>query len=188
MEFLGLALGHDLMDEGYGIFVITNGSVKPISLALARLAKYGVISAELSRDSYHNQSMVDPVVVKAFEAGERRHGYSGYGEQWPHDRRGIRNVDNSHSGPAKQGRCDWGDESYCVCDTFVVKPDGRVRQCGCNRSPYIGDVREGFVSLGWDAHGSEECCYKQIKERRKHGQTEPIGREEESDELATVEG
>jgi len=128
-EFLGLALGANT-DEGY-LWMATNGSQTDTSLALANLAKRGVMGVALSQDSYHDA--IDPRVIQAFTKTESR--YSGFNNQTP-DAREIRNVDDKE---IKSGRCKTGKDG-CCCEDIVIDPDGTIRGCGCNDAPKWGTV------------------------------------------------
>jgi MoaA/NifB/PqqE/SkfB family radical SAM enzyme len=120
------------------VYVITNGKLTDKAIALARLGNKDNdnnecnLSVELSQDPYHEE--IDERVIAEF------HGY-------------IR--DTSHH-LINAGRCDFGDDG-CICegDPFV-KPNGDVYQCGCEDSPKVGDVFNGFESYG----DGEWICHK----------------------------
>lgn len=111
------------------LWLATNGSQTNTSLALAKLAKKGVCGVALSQDSYHDR--IDDIVIDAFrpKLGEKRAD-----EDW----REIRNVDGLE---IKSGRCGFG-KTNCVCETIFVRPDGKIKQCGCLDAPIIGDVMD----------------------------------------------
>ena len=119
-------------DEG-GVLVITNGKIAKRAIMLAKLAKAGIIHAELSRDEYHEE--IDPKVVEAFGGNDERSLRRARLET--DDNRGIRRVLSSRV--VRSGRCDWGVEE-CVCEGPIVEPGGSVRVCACDGSPILGSV------------------------------------------------
>jgi len=92
------------------------------------------LSVALSQDSFHDP--IDQWVVDYWTKMSKR--------DWSHYE--IRNVEQSNSGPAAQGRAKkhgyWGEQ--CVCNDIIIKPDGKLKMCGCSRSPVIGDVWRGI--------------------------------------------
>ena len=59
----------------------------------------------------------------------------------------IRDVSRSLDGASAVGRAKktgagWAED--CVCADIIIKPDGRLKACGCTRSPYIGNVFSGI--------------------------------------------
>ncbi len=109
--------------------VVTNGSQTKRALLLAKLAKKGVIHAELSQDEYHDP--IDDDVVYAFEK--------------------IGAIRDNSNKLIKVGRATkLYAEGYkpvyehvadqCSCDTWQVFPNGKIKQCGCPRSPIVGHV------------------------------------------------
>lgn len=128
-EFLGLALGANI-EEGF-LWMATNGSQTDTSLALANLAKRGVMGVALSRDIYHES--IDPKVIKAFDKPESR--YAGFNNQTP-DAREIRNVTGKE---IKGGRCKDGKVG-CCCEDIIIEPDGTIKGCGCKDALIYGTV------------------------------------------------
>jgi MoaA/NifB/PqqE/SkfB family radical SAM enzyme len=135
------------------VLVVTNGSITRRALTLAKLGKAGVIASQLSQDEYH-----DPIaheVVEAFESFEPR----------PYDSTpGVRNTTRQNE-PQPQGRAiellgleppEERDGFECMCSTYIVKPDGTIRQCGCDDSPTVGNVDDG-IDVPNDGEG--ECCH-----------------------------
>ncbi len=115
--------------------MITNGKRTNIAIALAKLAENNDnLSVYLSKDPYHEK--IDEVVVKMF--------YGNYRDT-------SRNLVNA-------GRCDFGNNDECICagDPFV-KPNGNVMQCGCNDSPCVGNVFDGFTSLNNEEDEAWKC-------------------------------
>lgn len=150
--FLQLALAESRLET---IWLATNGSMTTIALALARLAAAGAIEVVLSQDAWHDP--IDPRVVAAFEhpVSLRRREY---------DFRGIRRVqpDRVLAG----GRCDWG-VTGCGCPGPYVRPDGSVHQCGCLVAPKVGDVFNGFHSLGGkeEDDGEDWTCFQKLPKK-----------------------
>lgn len=146
-EFLGLALkAHALLDDGleWKPLVITNGSVTDSALALARLSKAGVISAELSQDEWHDP--IDPRVIREF--GQR-----------------IRQVRNIRR--VGRGRMISGSTPGCCCETMLIDPEGVIWSCGCKQvrwgTVFAPDIPEDRL----DAQGDYECGQDRIKRLRK---------------------
>lgn len=117
-EFLGLALAANL-DEGM-IWMATNGSVKKTALALAKLAKSGVIGCALSQDYWHDP--IDHEVIQAFQDLE------------------IRDVSEHiiDKGAAREN--ELGGKPGCACPDVHVKPNGDVYMCGCPDSLKLGGL------------------------------------------------
>ncbi len=89
---------------------------------------------ELSQDQWHEP--IDPAVVKAFTKFKTRDHASANAN----DLRGIRTIDY----PINSGRCDFGHYDGCICSDVVIKPDGKLRFCGCDEAPIIGSVSRGI--------------------------------------------
>lgn len=139
----GIAYEAEQGHEG-GVFIATNGSITRRALLIAKLTSANIIQGYLSQDEYH--SAIDRKVVEAFRDiapvnSPDRH---------------IRTVTNIQNfGRAKKNNLATDFDS-CACDTFFVKPSGVIRQCGCPRSPVIGNTDTG---INYDAFMSE-CCYR----------------------------
>jgi hypothetical protein len=148
-DYLGIALAATAVGE-CGVFVATNGSRTRDSIALANLARRGVLTAALSRDRYHDE--IDPAVVDAFERGRPK---AGYFAERGHDYREVRDVTNGGDRkPWAFGRAlSWG-EVGCVCPGFVVGVDGDVWGCE-HREYHMGNVRSEVVVPDWWEH--HEC-------------------------------
>ena len=138
------------------VWLATNGKITDIALALAALAKKGVIGCALSMDDYHGR--IDGKVVHAFvddkpSDNDYRFRDRATGEM---DLREIRDVTGKVSAVGRDA--DWEDATDdCACPGPFVKPDGKVYQCGCPDSFQIGDVFDGFMM-----EGAEEC-YKEVE-------------------------
>ncbi|MHA2023718.1 MAG: radical SAM protein, partial [Candidatus Thorarchaeota archaeon] len=121
-EIFGKSLG-----SFEGLFIVTNGSITTTSLKLVGLAnKCELFGIELSRDWYHDE--INESVIKAFKDSESC---------------GIRDVTRSHNGISEVGRAAelgiaTGD--HCVCDDWIIDPDGSIKFCGCDDAPIVGDV------------------------------------------------
>ncbi len=138
-EFIGLALGF-----GEYVWLATNGSQTQTAIALARMAKRGVIGCALSQDSYHD--VIDEVVIKAFTK------YN----QTDNDQREIRDVTSRE---INGGRCDFGRDDSCACPDLVCEPDGTIKACGCDNAPSFGNINSE-ISIP-DDWGSMECYKEQ---------------------------
>ena len=147
-EFIGLALGHC-----ENVWLAINGSQTDIALALARMAKRGVLACALSQDNYHD--MIDDRVVQAFTSEKKVFDY-GYGSS--RDNRDYREIRNVGSHEINGGRCDFGTDDGCVCPGLVCKPDGEVYACGCEDAPCFGSINDIHIPDGWE---STECYEEQ---------------------------
>jgi len=150
-QILCETIGSDNISEK-GVLVITNGKRTSKALLLAELANKQVINAELSQDSWHEP--VNKKVVSAF--GKR-----------------IRNVDSSYlNRPFLAGRyletvgLDNKDaqKEACVCDDYIIQPDGNIKQCGCINAPIIGNViNKNTVSYFGQTNG---MCHRSSEFRK----------------------
>jgi hypothetical protein len=169
--FLEKALAGD-----FQVAIVTNGKVHDRALAVAALAKQGVISAELSQDMYHERVSAD--VVRAFQRDPLPFIRDTFDKLAAHirqetqaciDRRGIRDVtQGGRKSPIRQGRWKSGDNTICTCsgDPYV-NVDGKVYQCGCPGSPCVGSVRKGFSPLCDGDDGPTWECYRDLKKPEK---------------------
>lgn len=164
-RFLFYALAHV-----ENVYMVTNGSQTERALVLAGLAKRGVLGVALSRDQWHDE--IDPRVVEAFTHNRKNRDY--YGTADNHDQREIRDVGNNPRGIIRVGRAarkSFRDnyETYedCACNgDAVVDPNGDVRQCGCAKSPIVGNVRDGYTSMVEhleDTNCDIWCCYREAE-------------------------
>lgn len=118
------------------------------------------LSVALSQDCFHDP--IDPWVVRTWASKAQRHSYSHYE---------IRDVTRSHSGVAAVGRAKKtgaGSSDHCVCSNIFIRPDGKIKLCGCARSPIIGDVWEGITEKWEDVINNDDGyrdinCYKGVK-------------------------
>lgn len=150
-QFFGLAIAH----VEY-VWMATNGKETKTALSLARLAKKGVLSVELSQDEWHEK--VDPRVVEAFTRPLHQHPSYSSGHD---DLRGIRSVQAvSNAGRAKKNQIATDFEG-CCCEDLFIRPDGSIHQCGCPNSPRLGHVLEEFDrNLFVNEDGEIPCCRK----------------------------
>ena len=132
------------------VWLATNGKLADKALMLSKLARRGVIACELSLDIYHDP--IDDKVVKAFEIEKKNREYISSNQS--DDLRGVRNVSGKE---LKSGRCNFGNEG-CPCEESIVKPNGDIKQCGCENSPTIGNVLSIDNETFWD---TERQCYKE---------------------------
>lgn len=131
-QILGESIAH--CDEW--VWLATNGSQTRTAIALAKLARKGVLGVALSQDDYHDP--IDPEVVEAFTRDKQVS--RPYDNRTP-DAREIRDVTGNE---VNAGRCDFGAEDSCCCPGFMVMPDGAVRACGCADAPTLGNINEEF--------------------------------------------
>jgi hypothetical protein len=114
----------------------TNGSQTAISIALAKLAKKGVLSVALSLDDYHDP--IDQKVIDAFTRDKSRHPMGGSDE----DYREVRKVDRIQKAGRAITTGIWTDED-CCCDDILIDPKGDIYACGCKLEKF-GNVNSGY--------------------------------------------
>lgn len=131
------------MDPDAGVWLATNGSQVEISLLLAKLARMNVISVSLSRDAFH--APIDQRVVDAFKTLNIRNN------------RNIILAGRARANRVEIINCGYAVSEGCPCPEIMVKPDGSIYQCGCRRSPRIGDVWSGYHTK------DSQCCYRDLK-------------------------
>lgn len=150
-DFVGhiLSRSHCLDMEGFAI--ITNGKRTSDAMALAALAKSGILSADLSIDRYHEQ--VDPSVKQAFTRKSRLYGYdSCMPRDNENDRRSIRTVSEILS--VGRGKDIAGASQGCPCSELFVDVKGNLWGCGCKDFP-MGTVFAPVFPKGYEDTG--EC-------------------------------
>ena len=139
-EFFGLA-----MSSAEGVWMATNGSVKKIAIALAKISSsldhhFGVA---LSLDKYHDP--IDQSVIDTFR--ELNQEIRDPGES-------IINIGSAYDNGI-------GNMDMCGCDIAQVKPNGDVYACGCPDSLKIGnihDLDEGVYNRSCEVLANEGCC------------------------------
>ena len=138
------------------VWLATNGSQTEIAIALAGLAKKGVVGVALSQDIYHDE--IDYKVVEAFTKDKKPYNI----DRDNNDLREIRNVEGKL---IKAGRCKEGLEE-CICSDLFIEPSGKIRGCGCVKSPVFGNVNTTYkIPNDWDIG---ECYKIQYVERCTH--------------------
>lgn len=144
-EFMGLAMKYDAWgDSELRILVITNGSLTQDALALAGMARKGLIYADLSQDEWH-----DPIDTRVVEAFQRLRKQGGSG--------GIRSVTSiTNHGSAKKNKLST-DTSMCCCEDWLVMPNGKIYGCGCRRYSF-GTVHD--YTIPEDFQIGEDCVVK----------------------------
>jgi len=119
------------------------------------------LEVALSLDPYHDS--ISQKIVDLWTRYANQHRRSGFE---------IRNVTNSHSGVIAQGRAKrtqvgW-NENDCICPDIIIKPDGKLKACGCTGAPVVGDIWQG-IDHKWekilfeDDTFGEANCYKYWK-------------------------
>lgn len=147
-------LGESLAEAEEYVWLATNGSQTQTALALAKLAKKGVIGCALSQDYYHDP--IEQCVIDAFTTEPQgvRYSVGGY-QRNPDDAREIRDVGGKE---IRAGRCEDGLEK-CPCEDLLVKPNGDIYACGCADAPCFGNVNTGYIiPEDWQ---TGECCHSQ---------------------------
>ena len=121
----------------------------------------GNLAVALSQDIFH--SAIDNNIIELWKRRASVHGHSHFE---------IRNTYSSYNSIAGQGRAKKNgyDGKHCVCSDIIIKSDGKVRLCGCTRSPIIGNIWDG-ISDEWqekmndERYTNGERCYKDFKKK-----------------------
>lgn len=113
-------------------YIVTNGSIKNNALKLAKLTEDGFLDAWLSYDSFHNKSIVDSMVY--FEFKNIYHVYNDLSD--------LETQDLIYIGRAKQLKNNRNITKTCLFKRFMVLPHGGIKMCGCEDSPFIGNIME----------------------------------------------
>jgi MoaA/NifB/PqqE/SkfB family radical SAM enzyme len=107
------------------------------------------LTVALSQDCFHDP--IDAAISKLWHGrSAKNHGYE------------IRNVTHSHDGIAGQGRAKRNGYSgdHCVCSNIIIKPDGKLKLCGCTKAPVIGDVNRGIMPE-WQDYIDNDGSYRE---------------------------
>ncbi len=160
-EMLACCIGNPEIES---VWLATNGSRTEDALALAKMAKCGVIGVALSQDPWHDP--IDPKVVKAFTRERKFSAFDGRSEN---DFREIRSVNDDNV--INAGRCNFGQDG-CICPEMLVEPSGKVRFCGCEDAPIIGDVLHGMVDPRYYDLSRDHGCYKKVVSWDEEGMEE----------------
>ncbi|MFA5396349.1 MAG: radical SAM protein [Methanogenium sp.] len=123
----------------------------------------GQLTVALSTDYFHRP--IDEKITNLWKhlAKNHRQGFE------------TRDVTLSTAGVAAAGRAvktgsGWG--KHCVCSDLIIRPDGKIKLCGCSGSPIIGDIWSG-IEENWkkairnSKKYSDERCYKALKRGKK---------------------
>jgi hypothetical protein len=136
-QMLAIILAGDDFETAW---LATNGARTEDALALAKLARRGVLAVALSQDAYHDP--IDPRVVKAFTKTNKDMPWRG--EDF--DCREIRTVRHIiAAGRAKS----WGEKGECACDDLYVDTQGVIWQCGCRKVSF-GTVYKPAIPEDYD--------------------------------------
>lgn len=120
------------------VFIVTNGSQTETAIALARLAKKGLLGVDLSLDEFHDP--IDPKVIEAFTK-DKSSSYSS-------DNTDFRQIRDTSDHLIKAGRCKDGEKG-CICEDLIVRPNGDVMACGCKKAEKFGNVNTSFEMPDW---------------------------------------
>lgn len=119
----------EALNQSQEVEITTNGTRKRESLLLANLLlSDDRLSVRLSEDEWHDSSMVDPEVREQLFAN----GASICTVELP-----------TYAGRYLEstGYADYNSiHERCTCEMPFVRPDGYVKQCGCEESPVLGSV------------------------------------------------
>ena len=159
-QFLGLMLGRAHEFEMDMVGMHTNGKRTADALALAALARRGLMGVTLSTDSYHE--FIDQSVVEAFTKKARAGRWDdswGVEKRDPHDLRGTADgADRSVVAQGRGKRIAGAKTNYCVCEDVQVDPAGVIWACGCKRTQF------GTV---WDPHLPDNAFEMACWERKR---------------------
>ena len=156
-QFLIEAIGA-FDDEDAKVNVITNGKLVRKAMLIAKLTKANVISGELSQDPWHEE--IDDKVVETFEEiGAKNFNSRPYIRDV--SKNGVIPVGRAKTLPLHEFRME--RKRTCACEDLFVTPKGIIRQCGCPRSPVVGNVNDPWV---WGL-GLSATCYRS-EEYKKH--------------------
>lgn len=140
-HFFSLALAK-FNDKDYGMYIVTNGKETETALALAVLARGGILGVSLSQDIYHDE--IEPEVIEAFTKNKYANTTYGYVHRWNVDKHDMRAISEPgliyNSGRAKQNNIGNRPDSDCFCDDIVVEPNGRLWMCG-HRKVSFGTIQ-----------------------------------------------
>ena len=116
------------------------------------------LTVALSQDHFHDD--IDSGIVDLWKRNANKHRHTGFE---------IRNISNDvqAQGRAKKTGSGWGE--HCVCSDLLIRPDGKIKLCGCTNSPIIGDIWSGISdkyekiisSDKW--YNADEQCWNSIK-------------------------
>lgn len=148
----------DISIPGEQIGIITNGGIKKKALLLANLTKREVIRGSLSQDQYHDP--IDPEVVAAWKSiptnksSIRDTTSGGLRSPLPHGRaRKLLEIEKINGILMRDNEPYIMGEEDCACAEWIVKPDGRIYQCGCEEAPQIGHVLDNNDWISSVYHG-----------------------------------
>ncbi len=108
------------------------------------------LGVALSTDYFH-----DPIDLRVRDLWSRRANTHGRNTGYE-----LRDITQSMSGVIGQGRArkNGYTNEGCVCSDIIIKPDGKLRLCGCARSPVIGDVWSG-IEEKWQNYRDDNGMY-----------------------------
>jgi len=129
------------------VLVVTNGKKKSVAIQLAKLAKLGVIQAEVSQDEFHEP--IDPETVKVFERYAAVRNVTGqYGD--------LPVID---AGRASE-ECSNVREG-CACPTLFIAPNGDFYGCGCKEKKLGNILTDEIPESYWEK--ADECHRKHLE-------------------------
>lgn len=122
----------------------------------------GKLSVALSLDPWHNP--IDQRIEEIWR--NRAKNRESHFE--------IRDVSASYRGAIAEGRgkrtgAGWSEG--CGCPDLLIRPDGKIKICGCQKAPIIGDVWSG-IEEKWekiiyeDEQFKDDLCYKALRNRK----------------------
>lgn len=148
------------------VWLATNGSRTKSMLRLAdiidgndmEIYQENQLAVALSQDCFHNP--INPKVSHIWNKKVYEY-HSPY----------YQIKDNSEK-LANQGRAKKNhltNLKHCLCDILIVKPNGDIKMCGCEKSPIIGDIWKG-IDEKWErllssAEFSRTNCYQSVKSK-----------------------
>lgn len=124
------------------------------------ILSFGHLCVALSQDSWHDP--IDQRIVNLWKKKANVHGRT------PFEIRSVSQI-ISQGRAAKSGAGT--TEHGCVCSDHVIKPDGNIKICGCQKAPIIGNVWDG-ISEEWNSkmfnseNFQDDRCYQSLRRKK----------------------
>jgi len=150
-EMINIALDEKWSGNIESITVIHNGKFAKMSKWLYNLTMDGVIDGHLSLDQYHDP--IDQAVEDMWRRSSRIWNTTERREAQPAGR-AIEEVYGYSQEDEDYAECV--QDADCMCSTQLIKPDGKIYQCGCEDAPVVGDLESGPDIWVSDCHRSPE--------------------------------
>ena len=104
---------------------------------------------DLSLDPFHDP--IDPNIIKLWKKFSKDHHNFNV-------RNTYKNGNLFKNGRAKINNI--GTKEDCFCNCIIIKPTGKLKLCGCDNAPYIGDIYNGIEKKWeWIFEDTDDICY-----------------------------